>query len=222
MNIVLSFPRSGSHLVRSIIEYYSGRCTIGCNGMTHDVNADPPICMKADAGYEHVSLSNPIAHKRHFTHKLPAKIDSLMLIHRTPKEALLSFEKPQYAKLIGETQTEEDWKRFEYLCELFTANIQTYNQYAGPKMIVKYEDLVFGHDDDKLEITQSILSFYEVNPVKPLNSETLNIVYGIGKSVLSRRASSKTKNQYADLLKSKSPSNMSRIDDMIIRHGLDK
>ena len=42
---ILSYPRSGNHLVRYLVEYLSGRATCGCVGNEH---ADTMICRRSN------------------------------------------------------------------------------------------------------------------------------------------------------------------------------
>ena len=61
----MSYPRSGNHLVRTLIEVMSGRPTLGCPGNPNDV----PIHLKVEArGTGSIAMRSlhPIAHKSHF------------------------------------------------------------------------------------------------------------------------------------------------------------
>ncbi|HUG61719.1 MAG TPA: hypothetical protein VMP03_07730 [Methylomirabilota bacterium] len=92
MLVIASFPRSGNHLVRFMVEYLTGRPTLGC--ATNPV--DVPICRNTFPDdpdvLAHVG-GEPIARKVHFVREI-APMDPpasrLLLVRRDPTEALLS------------------------------------------------------------------------------------------------------------------------------------
>jgi len=68
---IISYPRSGNHAVRAIVERYSGRPTMGCPGSRRDI----PIYLRApnlQTGTITLHDSTPIAYKAHFLHQIAA------------------------------------------------------------------------------------------------------------------------------------------------------
>ncbi len=45
MVIILSFPRSGNHFVRYLVELLTGRATIGANGFTEPLMSGSVTCL---------------------------------------------------------------------------------------------------------------------------------------------------------------------------------
>lgn len=97
MFIVASFPRSGNHLVRFLIEYLTGRPTLGC----HESPLDIPIYRNGfpdePSVLSHV-CGDPIAHKAHFVKEVGYlvqryTIDGLILVRRHPIEAIVSHHR---------------------------------------------------------------------------------------------------------------------------------
>lgn len=98
MFLIASFPRSGNHLVRFLIEYLTGRPTLGCRGNPEDT----PLHTRelADSSVlQHVE-GEPIGEKLHFLHELETikrtntPVEGALLIERQPVEALLSHAGP--------------------------------------------------------------------------------------------------------------------------------
>ena len=78
---ILSTPRAGNHFVRYLVEFLSGRCTLGVNRTLVEVKesgkywkdgtpileGDSPVFMRPDIKFlNHVSSDNPIGVKFHF------------------------------------------------------------------------------------------------------------------------------------------------------------
>jgi len=94
MYLVASYPRSGNHLVRFLVEYLTGRPTLGCRGNEHDVpihlNAFPEPNLLAHVGGE------PIGQKVHSADEVAEalagdEIKGTILILRHPAEAVMSY-----------------------------------------------------------------------------------------------------------------------------------
>ncbi|MCR9136751.1 MAG: hypothetical protein NXI27_12185 [Alphaproteobacteria bacterium] len=93
---IISYPRSGNHLARAIIEGYSHRPTIGC---PESVLRDQPIYLRRpnlQSGAIKVFDHRPIGYKSHFAREFHAHdraLDGragLLLITRDPLEAISS------------------------------------------------------------------------------------------------------------------------------------
>ena len=126
-NILLSTPRSGNHLVRTIIEYITKRPTLGCRGSKNDL----PI-YKNDNLDLNIEIQNdlPIYFKEHdlFTHNYVnnlSEIENLILILRNPYELFL-----------------REFHNLEYTNKSYYDNIEKFNEFIGNKLLLYYEDLV--------------------------------------------------------------------------------
>ena len=92
---IISYPRSGNHLVRGIVEAYSKRPTEGCFGIT----SDPPIYQNKSNKDAIISIKSDVAigYKAHFLREIHAR-DLLygrsnlgmILITRNPADAIAS------------------------------------------------------------------------------------------------------------------------------------
>ncbi len=148
---LLSYPRSGNHLVRYLIEYLTERPTLGVIGS----EPDTPIYQREGVkllNNNALEKASPEVIKYHFatdivsySEKYP--LDTLIFILRDPVEA--------YASHIGETPflwSKETWREEEQnsltthikpaLTQMME-NINYFNQFEGNKMFICYEDLVF-------------------------------------------------------------------------------
>ena len=94
MLLIASFPRSGNHLIRFLIEYLTGRPTLGCP----DQPADRPLFQNEFPGrpdiLSHVR-GEPVGQKVHFRNNVKAieasaAIGGRVLIRRDPIEAIAS------------------------------------------------------------------------------------------------------------------------------------
>lgn len=130
--VVLSFPRSGNHWTRFILEWFSGRPTMG----VIDNPLNRPLChakFEDSAVLGHVNPAlPPIAIKHHTVGGVSGLLDlnphlaPLLLLIRNPLECLIRHNSGQLnADFI-----------------LFESNLKFYRDFVGPKLIVYYEDLL--------------------------------------------------------------------------------
>ena len=143
--IIASFPRSGNHWVRYIVEWFSKRPTIG------DGKRDLPIYKKV--GLKGIS-GKPIAKKRH-------RIDESM----HDKKLLLIVRNFMENKDIIDHQT-IDYEAHKYhLPDVYMGLIEQYDVWPEDKIILYYEDLM----DDPFESIMSILEFFKIDSDNVLN-----------------------------------------------------
>jgi len=126
-NILLSYPRSGNHLVRFFIELLSETPTYGCKGN----NKDKEIYRNVFEEIIPFNITNFDKRKCYFKYHFPPSKDvilnKLILIVRNPKEVLLRHN--CYRINI---------KSFEG----YFKNIDFYNNYKGKKILLYYEDIL--------------------------------------------------------------------------------
>lgn len=91
---IASYPRSGNHLVRTLLEYAARRPTLGCPG----TGRDTPIYARDDSPDDSllkIDDTQPVAFKSHFPSQILAhehhhQVDRFLLITRAPCEAITS------------------------------------------------------------------------------------------------------------------------------------
>lgn len=142
--ILLSYPRSGNHFVRFIIEYISNRPTAGCYASPTDTF----ICVKQFKNInllKHVDCkSPPITVKWHVVP--PHGGTGLILIVRNFIECI-SSHKNYNIPLRGNGSVEDYMKLLSY-----------YNNYTGLKLIIYYEDLI----NNPKTIAQDLYTFLKL------------------------------------------------------------
>jgi len=135
---LLSYPRSGNHWMRYILEALTDRPTVGCGPADKPIHTNSfdhqPVLPRVKA------TALPIANKFHFvapkrkgctTFEMPCK--SLIFIIRNPHEALprnIGRSKPWNVK-----EVKQSVEHYESLIRFFL-------EFGGPKLLVRYEDLI--------------------------------------------------------------------------------
>ena len=131
---LLSYPRSGNHLVRFMIEYISSCPTLGCSPR------DVPLCENAYPNIpdilDHVSkdTNRAIVQKAHKPKFIFEKPSALIILVRDYKECVVQFNKG--------TDLEDYVDILDY-----------YEVFDGPKKCIFYEDLL-------MEPTNVVCSIY--------------------------------------------------------------
>ena len=126
-NILLSYPRSGNHLVRFFIELLTEIPTYGCIGSNMDIEIYknkfseniPFNITNFDKKDCYIKYHNPSSENIH--------TNNLILIIRNPKEVLLRHN--NYKLNISDY-------------EIYFKNIDFYNNHKGKKLLLYYEDII--------------------------------------------------------------------------------
>ena len=173
-NFLISYPRSGNHWVRFIIEWFSGKPT---NGLSLD---DPPIHKSIPNKniLSHVKTNDFIIHKSHFT---PKKANKLILILRNPKECIYRHKK----KLDKEN------------IDNYMSLINFYNNHKKMKLLLYYEDLILNPKDVITDITK----FLEIYSEKKMNNFMENYDFLFKESIKVYDNSGKTKKVFGSKLR---------------------
>jgi len=169
---LVSYPRSGNTWLRYIIEYHLLRPTIGYwNSDGDDMveaikdqplehHIDAPINNKATWDKK-IDYSKKHVLKRHVVSEIePEQDDKLVFLVRNYKECIMrhcmtstiaefeldkvdanNISQEQYDALIDQAVPWFKKRCFEEL-EVYMSNLQQYDAWAGPKMLVYYEDLI--------------------------------------------------------------------------------
>ena len=137
MDILLSFPRSGNHLIRFIIEYIIGYPTKGC------IDKDIPVYLnlyKTDKLMSHVIPEPFIIEKLHDSNSI-SNASSLIFIVRDFKECI-----PNHNNYNGD---------YRESMKLYIQNFIYYSNYKGPKLLIYYEDMI----ENSMTTIFSIINF---------------------------------------------------------------
>ncbi|MDK3018358.1 sulfotransferase family protein [Pseudodonghicola flavimaris] len=140
-----SYPRSGNHLVRSLIEFATHRPTLGCPGATQDA----PIYQRpanARARLIDIRDADPVAFKSHFANQIQRHdqdylIDHFLLITRDPREAISSHLARDLTRhfCLGDRTLR---RRVEQELNIYIALLYAYRAYpARRRLHVRFEDL---------------------------------------------------------------------------------
>lgn len=147
-NILLSYPRSGNHLVRFFIELLSETPTFGCKGNERDIEIYKNIYP------EEVPFNISDFNKMdcYFKYHSPPKNknfrpNKLILIIRNPKEVLLRAS---------------NYKINNYSFNTYYRNIDYYNNHKGEKLLLYYEDIT----TNRQNFINSLYDFLEVNNIE--------------------------------------------------------
>ena len=156
-NIILSYPRSGNHLVRFFIELLSEKPTFGCKTFE---KTDKEIYKNIFPEEIPFNISN-FDKKKCFIkyHDPPSEkicINKLIIILRNPKEVLLRHN---------------DMKFIPNSYETYFKNIDFFNNYKGKKLLLYYEDLL----TNKTNFINTLYDFLDVNNIEKKNYVLSNI-----------------------------------------------
>ena len=141
MNVLLSYPRSGNHLVRFFIELLSEIPTFGCDENIHDV----PIYKNVFPKTIPFNIGNFAVDEiyRKF-HTFPDKyVKKLLFIVRNPREVLLRHLNYKFQL--------EGWCGYDSYFE----SVDYYNNFNGEKHIFFYEDIC----NDKVKFIKELYAF---------------------------------------------------------------
>lgn len=135
MKFLISYPRSGNHLVRFFIELLSGNPTLGCKKTDH---IDIPIYQNTFPETVHFDIKNDFDKAECFRkyHEPVSSFtdqDELICIVRDPYEVLLRHAKQNMAKY-----------------DVFFDIVDFYDKFTGKKLLLYYEDIL---NDKKTFIT---------------------------------------------------------------------
>jgi len=153
-NILLSYPRSGNHLVRFFIELLSETPTYGCKSNQKDIEIYKNIFPKKVPFNISKFEQNDCYYKYHIPPSKDVQTNNLILIIRNPKEVLLRYHKYKL-NFYGR------WDSFES----YFNNIDFYNNHKGKKLLLFYEDII----TNKSKFIDTLYNFLNIN--KPEKKE---------------------------------------------------
>lgn len=156
MNILLSFPRSGNHLVRFFIELLSETPTLGVNGNAKDLplyTNDYPHPVPFNISPEQPIDEGVCFRKAHIAPPKAAPVNKLILILRNPRECLI--------RQNGFYSWNQNYNWHSY--EAYFRLIDYYVDSNATKTILYYEDIL----TDPHAFIRQLYDFLEIdNPQK--------------------------------------------------------
>jgi len=167
--VILSYPRSGSHLCRFFIELLSENPTF-----SKFSKKDPPLCLNKYAqdisfniDSHTISIKNP--HNFNFIHSMDndifSRLNQLIVIIRNPREVLIRHCKG-FIQYNG-------WDGFD----MYFTIIKQYYEFKGKKLLIFYEDML----QDKIGFINQLYNFLDVNNYnkKKYVLDNLNNLYNL-------------------------------------------
>ncbi|MDA9981740.1 sulfotransferase domain-containing protein [Gammaproteobacteria bacterium] len=149
-NLNNSYPRSGSHLLRFLIELLTEKPTCGCQMQSRDkplyMNHYPetvPFNISRD------NVSDFISYKYHSVTDVPwDKVNKYILLIRSPREAMI--------RMRGSELSSKD-------IDYYFSIIDSFLSFKDPKCLFFYEDMI----TKKSEFVKELAKFFgDVNPEK--------------------------------------------------------
>ena len=158
-NIILSYPRSGSHLCRFFIELLSEVPTYGCSSNPKDTF----ICHNT---FEEVipfnidkkSIYNNNCYRKY--HSVSRKRDKDGLGKNTVENLILIIRNPREVLVKQCKKINIDKKKHSY--EDYFLNIDYFNNFNGNKLLLYYEDII----TNKIEFIEKLYNFLELNKIE--------------------------------------------------------
>lgn len=164
MKYLLSYPRSGNHLVRFFIELLSETPTIGIQGSAEDIplykntySIDVPFHISPDTAYDLTQCY----HKYHTPIPSPTADDTLIFLLRSPRECLIR----QNGFMTWNEN--RNWYSYNAYFEL----VNSYLAFPGRKCLLFYEDII----TNRISFIIQLYNFLGVNNVDKLNYVLKNL-----------------------------------------------
>jgi len=168
MFVVASFPRSGNHLVRFLIEYLTGRPTLGCYKNPLDIPIHCNGFPDAPSVLAHVR-GEPIAHKAHYVKELRYlarryPIDGLVFVRRHPIEAIISHHRK-----VARDNAQAVYRSIRR----YAALDRYFERTKLPKVNLEYEKLISSDQDKFLFELGKLVAFMQPETLKEPYLSTL-------------------------------------------------
>ena len=155
---LLSYPHSGNHLTRFLIEYLTGRPTAGCYYNIKDAPIHTntfPVVAPESSPLAHVDpLGQPVAYKFHYatscgTMCALADVDRGAAFRTACRRLVLvirDFSKciPRYFEGIPSAANNAALalSDVDAQVDLYLSNVAEFSKFTGPKLLLHYEDLI--------------------------------------------------------------------------------
>lgn len=154
-NILLSYPRSGNHLVRFFIELLSEIPTYGCRGNPDDKEIYKNIFPEnVPFNISDFNKTDCFIKDHYPPRNLPT--NKLILIVRNPREAILRHD---------------NYKINAKSFKCYFSNIEYFINHKGKKLLLYYEDIL----TNKIDFINTLYDFLSVDNLKKKNYVLSNI-----------------------------------------------
>ncbi len=156
---ILSYPRSGNHLVRGLVEYLTKKPTNGCLTNPEDTTIQSRLenvstdFQGISGNPEWTKAHDPMEELKNVTHR-----SKLILIVRDPLEALPSHLKTTKDDMLSNLKPyskHHDW---------YVNILNRFQIWTGPKLLLYYEDLVFDQVEHHTTCVKQLGEFLQVSP----------------------------------------------------------
>lgn len=208
MNYLLSYPRSGNTWLRYMVEYFTGKPTIGYTVVEAGSFDKQPLIHKDSTDY--------ILTKRHEWDDNWTTSDKVILIIRNYKEAIIRHE-CQYTKPtieIFEADLMCNNKRGDYISPIYY-----FNKFQGHKLIVYYEDIIlnpkainhvlsflnFTVTDDKINAFYNEITAHKNNCLNEYRANATSVTQGNNVIFHLNRISKEERIRWDNLIENKYP-----------------
>lgn len=165
--IIASFPRSGNHLVRYLVEFLTNRPTTGEGDELWANDVDGPILKRMESRHKYKN-DNPIAVKRH-TIREEDRNRKMIYVFRNSCESILRHALHSYSLdyVLDPNNS--------YLKELSLMNTNLMKEYlsriSGDNLLISFENIVFDIEKENVEFPSiELLSGFLNSTVKNVNS----------------------------------------------------
>lgn len=200
---IISYPRSGNHAVRSLIEYLTQRPTVPALG---DAGDDKEIYLrKANQESRLIEITDqePIGYKAHFLREILENEErspepcGLILITRDPAEAIVSHLYPKYEKWQSKLEKRrlwfsgrrrKAWEEFDWQhqvrkeFDVYIGCVFGYLAWKGrPRIHLTYEDLI----DDGFSFCQTLAQ--KIGSNRDITRSEIESVLSLSKNSLTRK-----------------------------------
>ena len=185
---ILSYPRSGNHLVRYLVEYLTGQATSGCSG---NEKVDTFICKRHGVQHlSHVNCDLIVARKYHFAFHITNPSSQLIFILRNPLECIYSH----HAGIKGKST-----QAFNDILKKYSAGLEYFHAFSGPKLCISYEELVYYNTESSIHHLHNFLKAASNDARCRALLENAELFLDDAKSALLRASQSSGPLHYANL-----------------------
>ncbi len=170
-NLILSIPRSGNHIIRTLIEYFTELPTAGLIGVENDgpiyTRTKLELKIKNKNKFIYYKQHDFILNEEHYVNKHD-EINELIFLIRNPLEIFIredNFNNNNKEVIPYKNQFKE----------VYFNNIDFYEKFEGNKLLLYYEDII----QDKKETINKVYHFLGINNQEKLNNvlDNINTIY---------------------------------------------
>ena len=162
VNILLSYPRSGNHLVRFFIELLSEIPTYGCFGNKYDIEIYRNIFPEKIP----FNISDFDKKKCYFKYHTPPS-NKLFLRNQIASNKLILIIRNPLEVLLRHNDYKLTWDSYEN----YFKNIDYYKNHKGEKLLLYYEDII----TNRKNFINILYDFLDINNIEKKNYVLSNI-----------------------------------------------